>query len=816
MEDTAMKKVLILAALAAAALAVSCQNKEIVDNPQDVQHDYITVTFELPAPEPATKIAIDETDGKVTWVPGDKIKIHGEKVAEMQTIELTDSDISADGRVATITFDKASMAPYGVHDYYALYPAEAAGQFLSSSSTYHYCEFTDTNKPLMAAYLNGTSFVFRNLCAVISFKITESFDSYVFSGNNDETVGYGQFAIKRTADDTYTKARNNPMSTITGSVVSDGVTPNLICIPEGADFTQGFAIRFKSGGTIVKEAKTTNPLTLERRRILPLGDITSKLVAYVPEAHHTAITGATDLGASETANCYVITAPGSYKIPVVKGNSNESAGVRAKTKLVWETYNNAEDVTRNSVIAAVDWDDDDNYVYFKTPASLLPGNALIAAVDADDNILWSWHIWIPSSSIEDLGDYKVSTKYYMDRNLGALVPTQASGAAAPESFGMLYQWGRKDPFVGARSLSSGSKAKVAGEERGVTDDTSFDLAASYAHPNTFAKNNAWRTGDLEWNPDGNKSIDDPCPAGYKVPEYNAADALWQKVTVDPNFDASLSEGWWKLSSFVFPMSGYCESGGDISHPGDRSKVWTSPQLDGTHPEYGLTQYLYDNSGAWASEPLWGNRKRYAASVRCQKIEGEVPEPEAQGATGVVIDGNMSDWADATAIAGGTERIVEWKFGSDSENLYFYYKITQSKIKYDSDTESATYGDYSWGSYIYVAIDADNNEETGDLPNLGGLTITGLEALALVYPWRGNFNDSSLTTVNGEDENGWIKCPLTEDSLGGATVYGAFDGTYAYVELSIPRSMVGSPAAGKIKVQHSMNWYLTPVKAITIN
>ena len=805
-----MKKTLIIAAIFAAALAVSCQPKEIV--PQDLQiHDYRTVTLELPAAESATRIAINESDGKVSWVAGDKIKIHGEKVAEMQTIELKASDISADGRYATITFDAASMTPYGVHDYYALYPAEAAGQFLSTSSAYHYCEFTDTNKPLMAAYLDkdNSIFVFRNLCAVISFKVTGNYDSYAFVGNNEETVGYAQFAIKRTADDTYTKARNTPMTTLNAPVVTDGSTPNLICIPEGADFTQGFSIRLKKSGEIVKEAKTSNPVTLGRRKLLALGDITDKLVDYVPEAHHTSITGAKDLGASETANCYVITAPGSYKIPVVKGNSRVSAGVRAKAKLIWETYNNNAEVEKNSVIAAVDYDDDDNYVYFKTPSTLKPGNALIAALDKDENILWSWHIWIPATTIQDQGDYNVSTKYFMDRNLGALVVAEAKSAeVSPQAFGLLYQWGRKDPFVSAGALKSETKATVAGEANGVTEDTSFDLAASYANPTTFAKNNAWRTGDEEWNPDG-KSIDDPCPAGYCVPDYDAS-LLWSSGAITSElFDASSTYGWWKIGQHVFPLCGYSESGGGISHAYDRSRIMSGQVLDASgYPEHCKAQYVYESSGAWKRSG--DSRKRYAGSIRCVKIGAEVPEPEAQGATSVVIDGNMSDWASATAIPGGTERIVEWKFGSDASNLYFYYKITQSKIKYDEES-----GDYAWGSYIYVALDTDNNDSTGDLPELGGLTITGLEALALVYPWRGNFNDSSLATVNGEDENGWIKCPLDAEETNGVIAYGSFDGTYAYVELSIPRELVGSPAAGKIKVQHSMNWYLTPIKAITI-
>ncbi|MFA5713568.1 MAG: fimbrillin family protein, partial [Bacteroidales bacterium] len=79
------------------------------------------------------------------------------------------------------------------------------------------------------------------------------------------------------------------------------------------------------------------------------------------------------------------------------------------------------------------------------------GNALIAIKKADDNYnpvgdyLWSWHIWISDYNGElfDLSNGEYNK--VMDRNLGA-----RSGIwGHPGSMGLLYQWGRKDPFVGA-------------------------------------------------------------------------------------------------------------------------------------------------------------------------------------------------------------------------------------------------------------------------------------------------------------------------------------------------------------------------------
>ena len=76
------------------------------------------------------------------------------------------------------------------------------------------------------------------------------------------------------------------------------------------------------------------------------------------------------------------------------------------------------------------------------------GNAVIAAKDAAGNILWSWHIWLTDQPVEHV--YKNNAGTVMDRNLGATSATPGDIGA----LGLLYQWGRKDPFLGSSSISS--------------------------------------------------------------------------------------------------------------------------------------------------------------------------------------------------------------------------------------------------------------------------------------------------------------------------------------------------------------------------
>ena len=162
------------------------------------------------------------------------------------------------------------------------------------------------------------------------------------------------------------------------------------------------------------------PLKLtESAVLLAYADSKVGLTSFVNIHINSAIEdGPKNLGKKGTANCYLVTEAGEYKFPLVKGNTEESVGDVAKAALLWETWNNQEVVTANSVIASVDCSD--GFITFSTPETLKPGNALIAALDANDVVLWSWHIWIPATTITEAVEQNYSVKAAMSRNLGAL------------------------------------------------------------------------------------------------------------------------------------------------------------------------------------------------------------------------------------------------------------------------------------------------------------------------------------------------------------------------------------------------------------
>ena len=656
-----MKKLNLVYAFGLLAIASACAELSPEPN-QSLPSSTKDMVFTLSLDNNDSKVSIAD-DGKTTWEINDEIYIHGEYMNRngyCQTVVLdgTVNTISPDGKTATIHITTndgtaenliaGTVFPYyRSSDYlttlYAIYPASAAAT--RDFHCYYYTEFIPSNEPIMVGCDNGSgAFVFENLCGVISFKISSSLDvdEYIFMGNKGETVSYSTYGmlytmkfdgtIRHDPADGEIVSTSGAAKNVSGPVTNDGTTLHRICIPGGADFTKGFTILFKKSDAVVKILSTDSSISVPDNGYLPLGDVTSHVKDYVAPSSHTAtspaLAGATELDDSalgKHANCYIVDGSDSgnngktFYFKAYQGNSTTGVGAISSVEVLWETYNDASSVSANSVIAAVDFDKqsaNDYYdIVFQMPATLHAGNAVIAAKDVSDNILWSWHIWVPSTTISNVADSDVSSDTFMDRNLGALIVTEATSTqVSPQAFGMLYQWGRKDPFVSAGAFSSSTRATVAGSANGTTENTSFNLADSYANPNTFAKFNTWLTGVENWNPSG-KSINDPCPPGYRVPNYNSSDLLWGSVTGSASFEASSTYGWWKIGGLVFPLCGYSESGGSISHAYDRSRLLSAQILDASkYPEHCKAQYIYVESGTW--KRTGDNRKRYAGSVRC--------------------------------------------------------------------------------------------------------------------------------------------------------------------------------------------------------
>lgn len=329
------------------------------------------------------------------------------------------------------------------------------------------------------------------------------------------------------------------------------------------------------------------------------------------------ISAAVNLSSTATANCYIISSKGLYKFKTVKGNKSNSVGNVASASILWETFGADYTPEFNDLISAVCYKE--GYIIFKTSDTFKEGNAVVAAMDADGVILWSWHIWFTDAPqaqrYNDVGTM-------MDRNLGATSSTPGDVGA----LGLLYQWGRKDPFLGSSSISSNTVAKstIIWPSAVSSDSSSGTIAYAIANPTVFISYNSanadWyytgleSTDNTRWTTsDKAKSIYDPCPAGWRVPD-GESNGIWSKafgtsLSFDCDFDfvnrgVNFGNGW----DVWYPASGGRSHYGDLGSVGDIGSCWSAS------PGYSIAYRLYFDRGG--VDPSDGTYRARGLSVRC--------------------------------------------------------------------------------------------------------------------------------------------------------------------------------------------------------
>lgn len=341
------------------------------------------------------------------------------------------------------------------------------------------------------------------------------------------------------------------------------------------------------------------------------------------------------------ANCYIVSGAGKYHFSAVKGNSSEAVGTVATVEVLWETFGTSATPKKGDLIAEVSYDNATNAVRFTTAAEFRKGNALIAAKDATDKILWSWHIWMTDKPEDQV--YNNGAGTMLDRNLGATSATPGDVGA----LGLLYQWGRKDPFMGASDIAEGTTTLAASTigtwpDPVVSDKAKGTIDYAVSNPVTFIlgnKNNDdwYYTGsegidNSRWK--SSKTIFDPCPPGYRVPDGGGFNGVWaiafgkrenSSFEDEGGFDSankgfnfgSSGKGSAKLSNSAstcwYPAAGGRRYDGSMAVVGKYGYYWTSSISN----DYGNgINFHFNNKG-----DIFLNSAldcAYALAVRCMK------------------------------------------------------------------------------------------------------------------------------------------------------------------------------------------------------
>ena len=442
--------------------------------------------------------------------------------------------------------------------------------------------------------------------------------------------------------------------------------------------------------TIPEEGRTTTQdveqysATFKSNQRDVLADFNNAMKTADPVTNYN-LANATGANAIEnTANCYVISAPGTYRIPLVYGNAieggttNASAYTSSKSCIVGgeefvlqefldhndhkitSPYINVQNSGDQATKAEVIWEDckdivtapavtgsgANSYLTFEIKKeNLQNGNAVVAVTNTDGKVMWSWHLWFtPKSSLKTIPFTSVGSTYnFMTDNLGwkytkwtgglkrevvvkieqqaetgekktaTITLKQAPGNNVREGYGSLYQWGRKDPLPGTDNFYPNTAPNI-----GYKFNDGYvivgDQVADYTNPANIQRMEK-RTiglsirepgimlpkvggGKLGWTnhqyinlwsadndkmyesetpiKNGVKTIYDPSPVGFKVPDAYAfkdlskGGAVWENgytLKVDNDKD------------IYFQAGGYRDGNdGGIKGVGGYAMYWASAAL----------------------------------------------------------------------------------------------------------------------------------------------------------------------------------------------------------------------------------------------
>ena len=159
----------------------------------------------------------------------------------------------------------------------------------------------------------------------------------------------------------------------------------------------------------------------------------------------------------ETANCYLISAPGYYCIPLVYGNAIKDGTTNTKSYQtsnsgayilqhfkdhagvdIASPYINVQNASNPATQASIVWTDQSGiieasslgiegsgtnaFVRFRVPQNKIKnGNAVIAVKNASGTVMWSWHLWFDHSDVLNTvpcTNYQGKVYKFTKRNLG--------------------------------------------------------------------------------------------------------------------------------------------------------------------------------------------------------------------------------------------------------------------------------------------------------------------------------------------------------------------------------------------------------------
>ena len=634
----------LLPALFLAGLSVSCDVSTDIDIHKEavLYADYVGGK--------ATKTAFGRTTtsqsySEIYWVEGDAINLF--YLGANSSVEC--ARYAAESAGASSAFKPVDpSSPVDViqasQQFIGLYPynADASATFSPKSVTTSIPSTQEAvgngfdPKALLAVGYSTTlaNMSFYNICGGICFTLQNpgNYSAIKFSGKGSESVA-GKVAVDISSPSephaSAVPGESSAVVTLTppdGGSFESGKEYYIPIIP--GDFPNGFTMTFEEKGGNSFNCECNASVTFRRGAFARVNEIDN------PEKLGKIRDGQLLSTDTATANCYVVSAPGTYIFPLVKGiNPASTLADVTSVEVLWETDNTATAPSVGSIVSKVSINR--GSVYFDVPSPIHDGNALIAAKSGNE-ILWSWHIWVCSGYDPDASSQKLYSKpkKMLDRNLGALSASYTSALAN----GLFYQWGRKDPFPGAvESYLSDDKtgtffATTAGDIPMVSTPSNMTVQYAVQNPTTyFTTAQAWIYDNTLWGE--SKTDYDPCPIGWKVPRaysysvgqgHNYTEETWSLPDSDVNKVIRTPAATYPYYGLLYPLdgggyswypnTGYITLEGKIVMVGQYACYWSYSPFGGNSYVLELSQTM---SGTLTWSPYqYGKFRSEGHAIRC--------------------------------------------------------------------------------------------------------------------------------------------------------------------------------------------------------
>lgn len=575
--------------------SVSCNVQEMEELSDNESYREVHATIlGNPAPETKTYMGdLNDSDENnktypIYWSEGDQIGLISGNVHKFTLVPDT-----SDGTKALFSGSATELVgPYPTTTIFpAAYPADDAfadvsngeilvGSYLPIKQTYKNGTFSDNVYPMASVSTDGLNYGFYNLGGVIQLRIKGSdsetpdkIKALYLTGNNGETIA-GGVGMKFNAStgspvsssierDFNYKLETYGSEAYERVIIDFGETPLVLSPDEAAvinvavipqTFSKGFTVQMVDGGNGGSTFMAINEqVTIKRSHVTVMKDITYTKGEPI-----------------EVANSYIFSDAGYYIMPAYAmgnrlGVRIDTEGKDVKAAVLWSdlVYPDGELKPAVTNIEYLNFEDGMGMLQFKInidPDTGEPyrGNTVVSIyyenAAGKKIILWSWHIWMTEqphdvitngscsagsytseypdgSTYEYVAEASTGALVIMDRNLGAISANPADGQ---KTYGLYYQNGRYNPFIGGDTAGSAVR----------TDLTKYTMAANEQNFQTVREWESEVFGSVTTQTWFNEEL---APRGwyYYRGFLTITESIQQPMTLSSNVDVD-GNGQWTL------------------------------------------------------------------------------------------------------------------------------------------------------------------------------------------------------------------------------------------------------------------------------